>query len=1243
MFTLKRIVYLLIIMFVFTVAGCTSGKESKTKTESEVGIGKDGVMQENKASYVDVYYNNAFGSDFNVFTADTQHYKLDYALSYGSLQSLAIKDGKAPDKNILSDELYSFSPAIKVKSEWYKAVQYNNNDHMVVRKAGMNMWEIQVRDIRLANQDKRTLPMKVNQIFYFWNEKLYITTEWVPEEDIEGIEYAEINTFVKKGIFDKYNVGDDDKNIPDSGEVASGQLYDHVTVFDSNKSTHGSFSYQIINKSGTESLFVKSGKYDGSNEEAIIFIQRTYDKDKNSGESDTWKSSFKKKSYTQMFVSGENSSKAGKDDTYAEMNPLDSSAFQVTKSFPNEGSRFLGYDNIVGAYDIEVFTPDENYFITKKNNYPSVKLDMKNDNIKRKIRIKTQIALTGSSIFPPAITGGVSLLADENMIPNGIPVQISKKWDNHPNGTNYEAYYHTYASFDLAVNEQKTMWHRTIYQNWGNKVSVGLPSLDISNYYNMGDLWLESHVGIAEAMCYLPDNPWNATGCDFRAMTTNLKQGKSDPWFPNAGGYEFLSLHNGKKWIDAKRRGPGIRFDSIGPNLSKFQMNMRTPEGEPDVKVHVTSTLIPSDNGTRVFHKLRYDFLSDYSFNDIQKELSFFSMGDPRYESHPVKKVAYTSNTGEVSVVDVSHSSKWDIVGAELSPSSPWVALYESTTNNYGFIVKEFNASLNGEKVEKAALSLWSAPGKQTAYLVPGTQGNKVKAGDYVEVLIEAFTWSVDEDYTTIQNEATKWPVNLTVEKGSKIEGFPAGIQVAEDETAEFSWEGGIDYVPLEIKGFSTYSRPLLEEYVDSDWKIVDQSMEINDFWQTQIDPTSGKYTIIFALPANETVKKYRIKMIEAQKPEIPDSQPRVKSKQAFINEFVLDEQAVEAEIDWVKRTVVIKVKNHADITKLRPLIKVSDYATVSPASGEECDFSQPVTYTVTSEDGFKHKWKVTVEKLPPGIKAIKLNEQEKEAFIDSGRNKITVTVKTGVDITALAPQIELTQGAKISPASGQAQNFTKPVKYTLTGIDGKEYIWDIIVKQADSITVKSDVDMKKITADSLHWSMDAKSSVKSEGDSLIVYTPEGYAIYQGEKYGDVIFDFNMSVDESNQGLNWPAVSIRNKQTDQILWGKENEGYIAVFKKDIIELQRFNQGKRTMFYGENGTEGPGYKNNVFNYNQSNRIQFGALNTDKGVRLVLTINGVSVFDYLDTEGIKEPGYFSLYAYAKPVSISHIEDK
>ncbi len=56
-----------------------------------------------------------------------------------------------------------------------------------------------------------------------------------------------------------------------------------------------------------------------------------------------------------------------------------------------------------------------------------------------------------------------------------------------------------------------------------------------------------------------------------------------------------------------------------------------------------------------------------------------------------------------------------------------------------------------------------------------------------------------------------------------------------------------------------------------------------------------------------------------------------------------------------------------------------------------------------------------------------------------STENKIVFTMRDDADVTALAPQFTITEGATITPANGSVQDFSNgPVTYTVTSQDGK-------------------------------------------------------------------------------------------------------------------------------------------------------------------------------------------------------------
>ena len=76
---------------------------------------------------------------------------------------------------------------------------------------------------------------------------------------------------------------------------------------------------------------------------------------------------------------------------------------------------------------------------------------------------------------------------------------------------------------------------------------------------------------------------------------------------------------------------------------------------------------------------------------------------------------------------------------------------------------------------------------------------------------------------------------------------------------------------------------------------------------------------------------------------------------------FGFTSPSAEGVVNEMAKTITVEVPVGTDVTKLAPAITISEEATVSPASGEVMNFTNPVTYTVTAEDGSTASYKVTV------------------------------------------------------------------------------------------------------------------------------------------------------------------------------------------------------------------------------------------------------------------------------------------
>ena len=275
----------------------------------------------------------------------------------------------------------------------------------------------------------------------------------------------------------------------------------------------------------------------------------------------------------------------------------------------------------------------------------------------------------------------------------------------------------------------------------------------------------------------------------------------------------------------------------------------------------------------------------------------------------------------------------------------------------------------------------------------------------------------------------------------------------------------------------------------------------------------------------------------------VQKAQPKLTA--SSITAFSFEEQSGPATIDQEALTIAVTVTRGTDVTRLVPTIEVSEGATVSPASGAEQDFSQPVKYTVTAEDGksrseytvtvsvaksseawllsfrgddrtggrrhhrrgeshraaqsslpdqwpwyythqeyeisegatageiqFVDSWDssfkdpatititaedgvtqvtytITAEMLPnPNAEITRMLFLDPEtsaptpgvysALLDAEAKTITIYVRPGLDRSSLTPTIDCSANAELTPASGTAQNFSSPVKYTVTSEDGQ-------------------------------------------------------------------------------------------------------------------------------------------------------------------------------------------------------------
>ncbi|MBU1106981.1 MAG: hypothetical protein KKB51_09965 [Candidatus Riflebacteria bacterium] len=177
------------------------------------------------------------------------------------------------------------------------------------------------------------------------------------------------------------------------------------------------------------------------------------------------------------------------------------------------------------------------------------------------------------------------------------------------------------------------------------------------------------------------------------------------------------------------------------------------------------------------------------------------------------------------------------------------------------------------------------------------------------------------------------------------------------------------------------------------------------------------------------------------------------------ITAFNFASPAATGVVDEVAKTIAVMVPYGTNVTALVPAITHTG-ASVSPNTGEEQNFTSPVSYTVTAADTTTQVYVVTLTVAANTAKAITAFNFASPAttgVVNESAKTIALTVPFGSDVTALVPTITHT-GASVSPNTEVAQNFTNPVTYTVTATDAtiQAYVVTVTVaaNPAKAITV---------------------------------------------------------------------------------------------------------------------------------------------------------------------------------------------
>lgn len=154
-------------------------------------------------------------------------------------------------------------------------------------------------------------------------------------------------------------------------------------------------------------------------------------------------------------------------------------------------------------------------------------------------------------------------------------------------------------------------------------------------------------------------------------------------------------------------------------------------------------------------------------------------------------------------------------------------------------------------------------------------------------------------------------------------------------------------------------------------------------------------------------------------------------SGDTWLTAIELDEQYTGV-IDRSDKTVTVGVPETYNTEAMTvTTIEASEGADISVKPGDVLNFSHPQVIKVTNGNVYMD-YTVKIKHDEAKILSFKLNDVY-AGVIDQSKRIITVRVPSTANVTNMVPAITTSAGAVVTPASGQAIDFSSPVEFTVT------------------------------------------------------------------------------------------------------------------------------------------------------------------------------------------------------------------
>lgn len=478
------------------------------------------------------------------------------------------------------------------------------------------------------------------------------------------------------------------------------------------------------------------------------------------------------------------------------------------------------------------------------------------------------------------ITGFTPMLCDPDGAPSGLPVQISKNWHQRPEKGHLAhegPWFHGCAFVRLPAQSRRELLFQMAYARYGGVPAASHAQLSLIGWGH-NQFWDEAALGsFGESICYEPGRVQRRCFIDDLRplLTLPVAGGKPWGWAENCGGGDFLV------WMDEQGAYRGLRatrtdYRAPGPCLTDVRYLEETTGGEIAARMDVA--LARSDDFLRAFHRLRYDVKQPVKW----QRLAFFQLGADFYNDTPARRVALGDAGGlrdEWSPPRVQ--GVFDRRAVPLAGAQPWVSIHglERTALNKGgaaasrgLILRSWHARLDGKSRATPHLSTfcteWGQGNFRTVIeLSPPADVSALRPGDFVEAEVEIVVFPADAEayygtnsafrealardadtWRLVHREAAGNALRVQAPRGAVMRTFPLVLAVDAGGRAEANVRGGAGWLPVTFAGLTSHRGHELRV----NRQPFSQSVHGQDFWQTDYEPATGRWSQTFNLPRND-------------------------------------------------------------------------------------------------------------------------------------------------------------------------------------------------------------------------------------------------------------------------------------------------------------------------------------------------------------------------------------------------------